>query len=55
MSNYRCPLGAIQIDKPDVEETKRDGWRAQKILVVSLDDAENGNAALEVQKIIKEK
>ncbi|MDA8095573.1 MAG: hypothetical protein M0T84_17030 [Betaproteobacteria bacterium] len=38
MNGYRCPLGRLQPTKPDVEQIKRDGWREEKILVVSLDD-----------------
>lgn len=35
---YRCPLGRLQPTRPDVDAVKRDGWRDQGILVVSLDD-----------------
>ena len=38
---YRCPRGSlIQIkkDAADLEKIKRDGWREQRILVVSPDD-----------------
>lgn len=35
---YRCPLGALQPSKPDPEQVKREGWREQSILVVSLED-----------------
>lgn len=37
-TTYRCPLGRLQPTRPDVDEIKRDGWRDQGILVVSLDD-----------------
>jgi hypothetical protein len=36
--HYRCPLGRLQPNRPDVDVIKRDGWRNQGILVVSLDD-----------------
>lgn len=37
---YRCALARAQPDpRPDPEQIKRDGWREQGILVVSLDDA----------------
>ena len=35
---YRCPLGRIQPIAVDAEALKRDGWREQKILVVSERD-----------------
>ena len=35
---YRCPLGRIQPISVDAEARKRDGWREQKILVVSERD-----------------
>ena len=35
---YRCPLGRIQPVAVDSEALKRDGWREQKILVVSERD-----------------
>ena len=35
---YRCPLGRIQPIAVDAEAVKRDGWREQKILVVSERD-----------------
>lgn len=37
-NGYRCPLGSLQPTKPDPEKVKREGWREQKILVVSLQD-----------------
>lgn len=37
-SHYRCPLGRLQPTRPDIDVIKRDGWRDQGILVVSLDD-----------------
>ena len=39
--SYRCPLGSlipIKKDAADLEKIKRDGWREQRILVVSPDD-----------------
>ncbi|WP_243041045.1 hypothetical protein [Dyella sedimenti] len=38
-SRYRCPLGRLQPEPMDVEAVKRRGWREQRLLVVSLDDA----------------
>jgi hypothetical protein len=35
---YRCPLGKLQPQTPDVEAIKREGWREQGILVVSTED-----------------
>ena len=38
---YRCPLGKLlphHKDPADLEKIKRDGWREQRILVVSPDD-----------------
>ena len=38
---YRSPLGSlipIKKDAADLEKIKRDGWRDQRILVVSPDD-----------------
>ena len=35
---YRCPLGSIQPIAVDSEALKRDGWREQKVLVVSARD-----------------
>lgn len=35
---YRCPLGRLLPTKPDPEQVKREGWREQEILVVSLND-----------------
>ncbi len=35
---YRCPLGRLQPQVPDLEVVKRTGWRAQGILVVSPED-----------------
>lgn len=36
---YRCPLGRLQPESMDVEAVKRRGWREQRQLVVSLEDA----------------
>ncbi len=35
---YRCPLGRLQPNTTDPEAVKRDGWQAQQILVVSIED-----------------
>ena len=35
---YRCPLGRLQPDVPDLDAIKERGWRDQHILVVSADD-----------------
>ena len=35
---YRCPLAKLIPQKMDVEKAKRDGWKEQQILVVSLND-----------------
>ena len=36
---YRCPLGTLQGEsRSDPEEIKREGWRGQRILVVSDTD-----------------
>ncbi|MBU6955998.1 MULTISPECIES: hypothetical protein [unclassified Hahella] len=36
---YRSPLGKYQPDQgPDPEKIKREGWRSQRILVISPDD-----------------
>ena len=32
---YRCPLGPMQPERPDLEAVKREGWQSQRILVVS--------------------
>jgi hypothetical protein len=34
---YRCPLAPLQPTPLDPEAIKREGWRQQAILVVSLD------------------
>lgn len=36
--SYRCPLGRVQAETSDPETIKRNGWREQRILVVSEDD-----------------
>lgn len=36
---YRCPLARLQPEPMDVEAVKRQGWREQRVLVVSQDDA----------------
>lgn len=36
---YRCPLGSMQAEEPDLEMVKREGWREQHILVVATNDA----------------
>ncbi len=35
---YRCPLGRIQPETPDLEIVKERGWRDQHILVVNEAD-----------------
>ena len=35
---YRCPLGRLLPDVPDLDAIKERGWRDQHILVVSADD-----------------
>ena len=35
---YRCPLGDLQATVTDLDALKRDGWRKQRLLVVSADD-----------------
>jgi len=37
--HYRCPLGRMQPNPVDAEAVKRDGWREQHILVVSVGDS----------------
>ena len=37
--HYRCPLGRMQPNAVDAEAVKRDGWREQHILVVSVGDS----------------
>ena len=36
---YRCPLARLQPNAVDAEAVKRDGWRDQHILVVSVGDS----------------
>lgn len=36
--HYRCPLGRLQPAVTDLEAVKQEGWRAQRILVVSAQD-----------------
>ncbi len=36
--HYRCPLGRLQPDVPNLEAIKQTGWRDQHILVVSPED-----------------
>ena len=36
--HYPSPLGRMQANPMDVEATKRQGWRAQHILVISESD-----------------
>ena len=36
---YRCPLARLQPNAVDAEAVKRDGWREQHILVVSVGDS----------------
>jgi len=36
---YRCPLGRLQANqKPDPEDVKKQGWKEQRILVISPED-----------------
>lgn len=35
---YHCPLGPMQPEPPDLDAIKREGWQAQRILVVSDTD-----------------
>jgi hypothetical protein len=35
---YRCPLGRLQPQTPDLDAIKQQGWRDQHILVVSETD-----------------
>lgn len=35
---YRCPLGPMQPEPADLEAVKREGWQAQRILVVAEED-----------------
>lgn len=35
---YRCPLGRLIPNRPDVEQIKQDGWQQDAILVVGLSD-----------------
>lgn len=35
---YRCPLGRLQPQPPDLDAIKQQGWRDQHILVVSETD-----------------
>ena len=37
-SQYRCPLGRLQPEVPDVDAIKQRGWRDQRILVVAEAD-----------------
>ena len=36
---YRCPLARLQPKAVNTEAVKRDGWREQHILVVSVGDS----------------
>jgi hypothetical protein len=36
--HYRCPLGRLQPAVTDPEAVKQEGWRGQRILVVSAQD-----------------
>ncbi len=36
---YRCPLGRVQSESPDLDDIKRNGWQDQHILVVAENDA----------------
>lgn len=39
IATYRCPLGALQPERMNVEAVKQRGWREDHILVVSDSDA----------------
>lgn len=36
--SLRCALASLITERTDPEQIKRDGWREQHILVVSVDD-----------------
>lgn len=36
---YRCPLGRLQPQSPDLDAIKQSGWQEQRILVVHADDS----------------
>ncbi len=38
LQRYRCPLGQMQSEAPDLEAVKETGWREQRILVISDTD-----------------
>ena len=38
LQRYRCPLGRLQPEVTDLEAVKENGWREQRILVVSDTD-----------------
>jgi hypothetical protein len=37
-THYRCPLGRPNMQRPDPEDIKRNGWRREGILVISISD-----------------
>lgn len=37
--HYRCPLGRLQPQSPDLDAIKQSGWQEQRILVVHADDS----------------
>lgn len=37
--SYRCPLGRLQPQSPDLDAIKQSGWQEQRILVVHADDS----------------
>lgn len=51
---YRCPLAPLQPTPLDPEAIKRDGWRQQGILVVSLDDERLDGVGREMVKRLGE-
>ena len=52
---YRCPLGSAAPEKLDAERIKLEGWREQKILVVSVDDQRLDFVDREMIRILGEK
>ena len=37
--HYRCPLGRLKPQSPDLDAIKQSGWQEQRILVVHADDS----------------
>jgi len=55
MNKYHCPLGWLLPTRMDAEQVKRDGWRDQGILVISVDDSRLDWVQREIVKQIGEK